>query len=133
MYKNTIEQAGDFLRDSLDLASRDELYELAKAHNVTEIDEAMYMGGNGGEKMKRILRAKGLSLKPKLKLFEAPANEAAKVSTFDDFINEPAPKLDPRPNPSDMTRAQLAKECKARGIKMARTDSKEKLQERLSA
>jgi len=131
MYKNMIEQAGDFMRDALDFASRDELYSLAKAHGVTEIDEAMYMSGMGGEKMKRILRARGLNkIKPSVNIFDAPVQEQVKTTNFDDLINEPTQPL-VRPQ-APQTRAELAKECKKRGIKMARTDSKEKLQERLS-
>lgn len=130
MYKNQIEQAGEFLRDSLDLASRDELYQLARSHGVTEIDEAMYMSGNAGEKMKRILRARGLNnIKPKLQIFDRPAEQPVKTTSFDDLISEPTTPLGRR----IMSRAEMAKECKRRGIKMQRTDTKEKLQERLSA
>ncbi len=131
MYKNTIDQAGDFMKDALDFASRDDLYNFAKAHGVTEIDEAMYMGGQAGEKMKRILRARGLTnIKQTIKIFDAPAQESVKSTSFEELINEQSAPLPPRS--SSPTRAELAKECKKRGIKMARTDSKEKLQERLS-
>ncbi len=132
MYKNMIEQAGDFMRDPLDFANRDELYQFAQANGVTEITEAMYMGGNAGEKMKRILRARGLTnIRHRAMPFEAPSEPAVKTTNFDDFISEPSAPLEPRRD-EPKTRAELAKECKKRGIKMARTDTKEKLQERLS-
>lgn len=132
MYKNTIEQPGEFLRDGLDLASRDELYQLARSHGVTEIDEAMYMAGNAGEKMKRILRARGLSIKPKMQIFDTPAEQSIKTTSFDDFVSEPTAPLNRTLDHRVMSRAEMAKECKRRGIKMQRTDTKEKLQERLS-
>lgn len=134
MYENRIEVGGDFLRDRLDLASRDELFAYAQANGVTEIDNKMYLGAYAGEKMKKILRSKGLvSLDVKISAFEAPKTHSLPVtSNVDSLINTPQAPLDPRTDAKVMSRAELAKECKRRGIKMERTDTKEKLQERLS-
>lgn len=136
MYVNRIEDP----RGPLELASRDELYAYAKANHVTEIDEAMYMGAYAAERMKKILMSKGLThLSTVLKPFGAPPDTekpSGKIMSIDDLANAPADPLPPRVTPTIdhkvMSRAELAKECKARGIKMARTDSKEKLVERLS-
>lgn len=127
MYVNRIEDP----RGPLELASRYELYQYAKDNGIKEIDEAMYMGPYAAEKMKKILMAKGLTnIKTTLRPFGSPPGTeepSGKTVTIDELINET-----PMINHRVMTRAELAKECKARGIKMARTDTKEKLQERLS-
>lgn len=141
MYENKIEQSGDFLRDRLDHASRDQLYAFAKANGVREITEAVYMGAYAGEKMKKILRSKGLTnIDATLKTFAPPPGSeqtaAVKTATMDDLIDAPQPVFEPRQTPAldinAMSRAEMAKECKRRGIKMQRTDSKEQLRERLS-
>lgn len=128
MYINRIEDP----RGPLELASRDELYQHAKAHGVTEIDEAMYMGPYAAERMKKILTAKGLTnLKTVLRPFGSPPGTeepSGKTMTMDELIEQTTPTI----NHQVMSRAELAKECKRRGIKMQRTDTKEQLRERLS-
>ncbi len=136
MYENKI--LNEDPRSPLDRASRDELYAFAKANHVTEIDEAMYMGAYAGVRMKKILLRKGLtnintSNRP---LYSAdPQPSGLPPQDVDALADLPQKPLEPRADVFDIStasRAELAKECKKRGIKMARTDTKEKLQERLS-
>jgi hypothetical protein len=129
MYVNRIEDP----RGPLQLASRYELYQCAKANGIKEIDEAMYMGPYAAEKMKKILASKGITdLKTVLQPFGSPPGTeqpSGKTMTMDDLI---AQTVTPTIDHKVMTRAELAKEVKRRGIKMARTDTKEQLRERLS-
>ena len=119
-------------RDSLDRARQFELYAYAQRHGISEIVKTM-----PAILMRRILRSKGLTNVPipprtlgKADVQTiAPETDANSVDAAADLARQfKEAKVVPI---EQMTRAQLAKTCKARGIKMQRTDTKEMLQEKL--
>lgn len=121
-------------RDNLSRATRYELCQFAAAHGVSEIH---YSSDMTLDDMKTVLRERGLTnihVPPRM----LGDNRPPPVHGIMDVTGGKTPvkvqyenKIEPSIPVNAMTRAQLAKECKARGIKMERTDSKEKLRERL--
>lgn len=123
-------------RDKLEKANRDQLYQFAERNGIKEIE--WWMAGN---QMRSILKKRGikdLGL-PEHQLGQpygsAQPSGPVQTSSLEEMEQAQweAQARDVRREPEkNQTRAELAKECKKRGIKMARTDTKEKLLERLS-
>lgn len=125
-------------RDPLERANRDQMREYAEKNGIKQINWAM-----AGDQMRFILRSLGVtdigipfhqlgtpigsavpSGKPAMNLADLQRQqwEQQEKDALSRY-HEDTPVL---------TRAQLAKECKQKGIKIARTDTKEKLLERLN-
>lgn len=130
-------------RDSLDKARRSELLAFARANGVTEIAHDM-----PAIVMRRILRSKRLTNiriprrtlgQPELRpdaLVSTEPNNVVSLDAGDELMRQyqaGAMAVPAAPSLDTMTRAELAKACKAKGIAMARTDKKETLMEKLSA
>ena len=124
-------------RDKLEKATRDELYDFARAQGVTDITEDM-----PAILMRRILRSKGktnidipnrpLGSNPGV---VAPPDKAQDVVAVPEITAEEdlmrqyqAAKV----APAEMTMGQMRAECKRRGIKMARTDNMDTLRAKLN-
>jgi hypothetical protein len=133
-------------RDNLEKAKRPELLAFARQHGVTEIKHDM-----PAIIMRRILRAKRLTdIKIPRRILGQPESRGQAIVTAapenvvsfdaaDDLMRQyqagamaaPAPSAPSAKPYEQMTRAELAKTCKARNIPMARTDKKEMLMEKL--
>jgi hypothetical protein len=134
-------------RDNLDKARRPEIYKFAQENGVKEITPEWPASG-----MRLELRKRGLTnIKIPHRIFGTPDNRTmlnsngapmpvsaqtqgpVEVDAAADLMRQVASGAyeQPPPDYSAMTRAELAKTCKARGIKMARTDKKEILMEKL--
>lgn len=124
-------------RDDLLKMTRDELYAYGKAHGVEfpqgRDTPAFDMTGRTTG-MVDILRALGLR-GPNMasRVLGSPAPMEPPV-----YSNQIIPKAPPPPPPAelpadvrDMTMGQLRKECKQRGVKIARTDNMNTLREKL--
>lgn len=129
-------------RDSLDKARRSELLAFARANGVKEIAHDM-----PAVLMRRILRSKRLTniRIPRRTLGQPELRQDAMVATAepsnvvsldagDELMRQYQAGAMQAPSPSfaTMTRAELAKACKAKGIGMSRTDKKEDLMAKLS-
>jgi hypothetical protein len=131
-------------RDALDKARRSELLQFARANGVKEIAHDM-----PAIIMRRILRSKRLTNiriprrvlgQPEMRaalVTEQPSNVPA-LDASDELMRQyregaMAAPAKPEVSFDAMTRAKLAKTCKAKGIAMARTDKKEDLIGKLTA
>lgn len=131
-------------RDSLQKARRWELLEFARANGVTEIKHDM-----PADIIRRILRSHRLTniriprrvlgqndRRPDAMAAASDAGGGVTLDAGDDLMRQyqaGAMAVPAAPSLDTMTRAELAKACKAKGIAMARTDKKETLMEKLSA
>lgn len=122
-------------RDALSKAKRYELYQFARANGLNEVTEDM-----PAILIRSKLRAAGKTdikiPKRTLGKVEFPdqavtSDQANAVDAEADLARQFEATQEPVKSFSEMSRAELAKECKARGIKFERTDKKEKLLERL--
>lgn len=125
-------------RDTLEKARRMELFKFAQANGVTDITHDW-----AAKDMRTRLRQLGLTNIPiPERVFGMPepvrmlnsSGKPAQISAPKTVA--PAPPVPVTPSQpaqpyEQMTRAELAKTCKARGISMARTDKKEMLMEKL--
>lgn len=143
-------------RDNLQKAKRSELYAFAQQNGVKEIDH----DGMPAELMRTILRSKNLTNiaiprrvlgqpeprqlrnsngAPLSVAQQTPAENVVEMDATADLMRqyqaERARQAEPASSAAkpyeQMTRAELAKTCKARGIAMSRTDKKETLMEKL--
>lgn len=131
-------------RDNLERADRDQLYRFAREKGIKEIDDRMYMGGNAASLMRMILRQKGITDisvpyhqlgMPTTMIQEEPSGKPPVM--IEDMLLEQlkeaqsAPRV-PDPIPvSKMSIGELRQTCKARGIKLARTDNMITMREKL--
>ena len=122
-------------RTPLERARRPELVAFARSHGLLDINENM-----PAILIRKKLRERGLTNinVPDRPLgiihgnpTDHPTDDAANVIDHEAALEHEYERQKPV-HLGGMTRAQLAKECKQRGIKMSRTDSKEKLMERLN-
>ena len=133
-------------RDNLMKARRIELYRFAREKGVTEIVENM-----PGELMRDILRSKGITniavpsrqLGTPEQMVTTPTShrdgtteikqpdKIVEVSAIADLKRQWQQNQEPK-QPSEMTITELRKECKRRGIKMARTDNMVTLKAKLN-
>lgn len=131
-------------RDNLERASRDELFRFAQDRGVKEIDDRMFMGANAAIMMRKILRQKGMTniqVRPQQLGMPPGVGESASSpvpSTETISADEMAERdyaaqqaVNPEVPVEKMDIRQLRHECKARGIKMARTDNLKTLREKL--
>ena len=134
-------------RAPLDRVNRDQMREFAERNGITEITWDMT-----GDEMRYLLKKRGISdigapfqILGTRSTMEVRADNDPTVPTInlEDLQRqqweqrakerEQARKeADKGSERGPQTRAELAKECKKRGIKMQRTDTKEKLIERLN-
>jgi len=131
-------------RDNLEKADRDQLYRFAVRMGVKEIDDRMYMGGNAASLMRMILRQRGYTNigvpqhqlgMPRGTSIEQPSGNPPQM--LDDMLKEQLKTALEKPAPKavevkELTMWELRKECKARGIKMQRTDNLKTLREKLN-
>ena len=122
-------------RDTLERASRDELFFFAQERGVTEIEQNM-----PAILMRKILRQKGLN---SINIPNRPLGANPGVVIADP--QEKVPEMDAdaaleeqwrqsKEAPKDVSKMgmqELRSECKRRGIKMARTDNLKTLREKL--
>lgn len=126
-------------RDNLEKATRPELAKFAAAHGVKEITPSM-----PAILMRDKLRRLGLiNIQIPPRPLGQPVSHgsviAAKTAPENVVTNDAVSDLEKQWQSEQQektgyetwTRAEMAKECKRRGIKMQRTDSKEQLRERL--
>ncbi len=143
-------------RDNLARASRDELWDFAKANGVA-FDQRTATKGY----MERELRSRGLTnIRAAIRFMGAPTGdffppdggtvttvEPAKITEVDadaDMVRQMKEQAanpqdwpvdsthDARKHVDDMNQKELRAECKRRGIKMVRTDNMKSLREKLS-
>lgn len=118
-------------RDPLNKASRYELCQLAKAYGIAEIT---YGSALQLPDMVKILHERGIH---DIKIPERPLGVYTPVVLNADEVEKTAPQPAAAADPvietpvSDMNMTEMRKECKRRGIKMARTDNLSTLREKL--
>ncbi len=123
-------------RDALERATRDELYYFAKDHGI-EFDHRT----TPADVMRVVLRQKNLTnISVPIRVMGRPIpgsenvdvrQDAVQVKEVDATTDLMKQWQEKGRDIRDMSRAELAKECKRRGIKMKRTDKIEDLRERL--